>query len=208
MRAPGPIDRDGPANVVRRLLGLKANDRPAFAIGDVQPVAEVRGLRYWEAFDEGQQRWTVYCNSSAVAAQFSGADITGLDVGSGLPKGTLWTIDRVRNYSAQRVFVGIGSGHSLVGTPAPVHLDRRWGSTLTQPQINVTVGSSAAPGLTVLHELMPVPTVAAPGSADEVEVEYVGVDPNPDIAIGLFMVSGSIVSTATIVSISGRIILP
>jgi len=71
MRAPGLVDRVGPADVVRKLLGLKSNDRPQLLDPVARAVTEMRALRFWEYWDEGivlfQKRVTV----AAVAAEFS-----------------------------------------------------------------------------------------------------------------------------------------
>ena len=191
----------GPSEVIRRLLDVR-EQLPTNAGDTVQPVAETRAVRYWEEFDEGIVRWSLYAVQALVAGQFAGLDITGFAVNIPPPPGSLWTIDEVHNHSSMRVAFGVGSGHSPTNPQIPRNLDRRWGPRLVSVPLNATSGAAAAPLYTQFGELQAIPATGQHDS--ELRVGYVS-DQLADLE-NFFVVSGLALATLLVVRVVGRII--
>jgi hypothetical protein len=146
MRPPGPIERTGPADVVRRLLALNANDRPALSSPLVTPTAEVRASRPEEFFDEGILRWIYHENRAAQAGASSGHIIQGFRLAVA-PKGSLIVIEEVANYSASNVFVTVQLDTTVNAVlQAAKALDRRWMAAAVDPGVTAFTGERAAAG--------------------------------------------------------------
>lgn len=201
-RTLGGIDRIGPADVVRRLLDLKSNDRPEVASDVVMPVAEVRALRYFEEFDEGVIRWIADAEIAAQVGTFSGLRISGI---VGLRGSSIYTVDLVKNISAQEATIRINGGVVVnLGTQTVLYEDERW-STAAPPPLDVIQISQTPITATRIWRLL---------AGESIDAVYVSKAISSAVGAGAplsgttFEVFGDTVNTALRIMIRGRIIQP
>lgn len=193
------VQRQGNAEILRDLFGLKEVTFLEEVDRCVYPVMEVRATRFWEEFHEGIIRWSARGFMAAVVAEFSGISIRLDSATNPPPSGTVYTIDEIDNNSGQTIDLRRGTVITPVSTAVSVYTDARWAGPTVPPPVLVTQGSNAAPGGTLFDQLQ-----AARSRKDGIYVSP-GFDPNVTESLGIF---GGTLNTSFSVVVRGRIILP
>lgn len=190
------IQRQGNAEILRDIFGLKEVTFLDEVKRYVLPVAEIRAVRFWEEFKEGIMRWSLRAFQAAVVAEFSGVSV-GFATGSPPPQGSIYVVDEIVNQSGQTIDIRRGTVINPVAAAVSVYSDSRWAPFNVQPPIVATQGSSAAPGGTLMDQ-MQTGTIRTGGV-------YVSPGFNPNVAepLGIF---GTTLNTSFSIVVRGRLI--
>lgn len=192
----GPPLRFGPGRVVGANLAPQRGEYPDQLSRVFVPTLEARAIRFWEDFSEGIMRWSCAGFAAAVAAQFSGFNVS-LALGAGIPAGAIFAIDEVENRTGITVRARLGSpGLIPSANEVCVYTDGRWAP-----------GNAPPPGMLVQEGAAP----AEPGQSFKeltggilYHNVYVGQAGQTDLLVFV----GTVVNTAVAVAMSGRVIFP
>jgi len=199
--------RRGPSQVIQVGLDLRGG-APTDTEPLVRPVFETRGLRFWEEFDEGIVRWWIRTTVAAIAGQQVSLQFNppGQLPAPPYPRGTLLTIDRVRNNGAANgIQLHVSPGvQTAPGFVFPSARDSRWLQGITSP-INLPIGTGqAGTSGAIVDEIDPGATTAM----FEVDPEWVSPVRGTDQKnVETFELRGITVGSGFSATIYGRLIV-